>query len=95
MTTSGLKGWRKTLSSLLSLRPENFHRLLERIGDLVRVLAAGLGEVRAAAATAADDGGDVFEPLAGVQAEGDEVRGQAGGEVDLAVNARREQHRQV
>ena len=56
------------------LRPQHLDRLRQRLGDLRRVLAAGLGQVGPAAAAAADDRGDLLEPLAGVEAAGDEVR---------------------
>ena len=68
--------------------------LLEGVGDLLGVLAAGLGEVGPAAAAAADDRGDLLEPVAGVQAAGDQVGGQAGGELDLAVGGRGQEDRQ-
>ena len=42
--------------------------VLEGVGDLLGVLAAGLGEVGPAAAAAADDRGDLLEPVARVQA---------------------------
>ena len=82
------------------LQPASFARTNSRAfssaaGILLGVLAAGLGEVGPAAAAAADDRGDVLEPLAGVQAAGDQVGGQAGGEVDLAVGDRGQEHGQA
>ena len=70
-------------------------RLFECGGDLLGVLAAGLGEVGATATTAANHRGHGLQPLTGVQAQRDGVGGQASDEVNLSFDGRDQQHGQT
>ena len=62
------------MPTLRKTRLDRFQGMFERLGDFLGVLAAGLGQVGAAAAAAAHDGGHLLEPVAGVQALLDQVR---------------------
>src|SRR5438105_3632192 len=54
------------------------------LGKFLRMLPAGLGEVGLAAATAADNGGNIPDPVAGAVTFFDEVARDAGDEKDLS-----------
>src|SRR5262249_59763280 len=60
-----LESWDSTPS--LQTGADRLQRLVERRGDLLGEFAAGLGEVGASAPAAADDRGDLLEPVARVQ----------------------------
>ena len=63
----------------------------QHLVDLRRALAAGLGEVRAAAAAAADDGRELLDDLAGLEPAGEVLRDRDD-HLHLAVVVRRQDH---
>ena len=58
-------------------------RLFKRVGDFLRRFSARLRQVGAAAAAAADDRGDLLEPVARVQPALDQVFRKPGDELNL------------
>src|SRR5206468_12032704 len=64
---------------------DDFLGLGQGVGKFVGVLAAGLCEVGLAAATAADNGGDVANPIAGADPLIDQIARDTGNEDDLAI----------
>src|SRR5262245_31941366 len=57
----------------------------EGVAEFFRLFAPGLGEVRFAAAAAANDGGDVADPIAGAVPLVHQIAGDASHEDDLSI----------